>query len=88
VLRITQQINSHTTTLKLEGKLLEAWAQELRDAVETARANARPVQLDLHDLEYADRAGAELLRNVLDQGVTLASCSGFISELLGRTRSR
>jgi ABC-type transporter Mla MlaB component len=88
VLRITEHNNSHTTTLKLEGKLLQAWAAELRQAASAAQARARPVQLDLQDLDYVDLHGADLLRELVAQGATISSCSGFVSELLERNRAR
>jgi hypothetical protein len=74
--------------LKLEGKLLEPWTQSLRDAIEVALAKSRPLQLDLQALDYADLCGADLLRQLVLQGATITSCSGFMSELLERKCSR
>jgi ABC-type transporter Mla MlaB component len=87
VLRITETINSDAIVLKLEGKLLEPWTQETRDAIAAAQQQNLPVQLDLCDIHFADRAGAQLLHDLLADGVTLARCSGFISELLERSRT-
>jgi anti-anti-sigma regulatory factor len=88
VLRITLHHSSRATTLKLEGKLLGPWVQELREAVLAARTKSHPVQLDLKDLDYADLAGAELLRELVKEGATIATCSGFVAELLERNRTR
>lgn len=86
MLRISETINSDAVVLKLEGKLLEPWTQETRDAIAAARARNLPVRLDLCDVHFADRAGAQLLRQLVDDGITLCRCSGFISELLERSR--
>jgi hypothetical protein len=88
VLRITETTDSQLTTLKLEGKLLEPWTAELRTAVVAARTRGRPVQLVLREVDYVDLGGARLLRALLDDGVALAECSGFVSELLERSRAR
>jgi anti-anti-sigma regulatory factor len=88
VLRITETISSHITTLKLEGKLLEPWTQELRAAVTAARTKGHPIQLDLRDVDYVDLDGAKLLRTLLADGVVIRDCSGFVSELLERSRAR
>jgi hypothetical protein len=87
VLRISETIGSDAIVLKLEGKLLEPWTQETRDAIAAARSRNLPVRLDLCDVHFADRAGAQLLHDLLDDGITLSRCSGFISELLERSRT-
>lgn len=85
MLRITQTESPGTTqTLKLEGKLLEPWVEEVRWAC--AAADGR-LNLDLSGLTFVDQAGARLLRDLLDQGLTVCGCSGFVSELLHLEKS-
>jgi hypothetical protein len=38
--------------------------------------------LDLSGLSFVDRAGVELLQQLLRQGVRIHSCSPFVAELL------
>ena len=67
--------------LKLEGELLEPWLAELSSVC--ARA-AQSLRLDLSALRYADTAGVQFLRDCLNRGVAISSCSGFMAELLRR----
>jgi anti-anti-sigma regulatory factor len=80
MLRITRlRSNDATTLLKLEGKLLEPWIEELRRSIDDA---PNSVKLDLSALTFADAAGAHALADLLRRGVILTACSGFIAALL------
>ena len=75
----TGQIGSDFT-IKLEGKLLGPWVGEVRrqfvgDAVDLPR-------LDLSSLTFVGREGTELLRQLLNRGVQIESCSPYVAELL------
>lgn len=79
MLRITQLSPSDTgATLKLEGKLVGPWVAELQQICRQLGA----VKLDLSAVTFVDNAGLSLLRDVLGQGASLASCSGLVAELL------
>jgi anti-anti-sigma regulatory factor len=65
--------------LKLEGKLLEPWIDELRRSIDLSPS---AVHLDLSALTFADAAGAQALADLLRHGVALTACSGFIATLL------
>jgi ABC-type transporter Mla MlaB component len=69
-------------TLKLEGQLLGAWVDELNAACERHFATAVSCRLDLRHVSFVDDAGVALLRTLIDKGVRLDGCSGFVSELL------
>ena len=86
VLRITEISNCDTTTLKLEGKLLEPWVAEMRSAFENAAARCQRVRLDLQHLSFADVDGIQLVRELRQRGADLAACSDFIAELLNQER--
>ncbi len=68
--------------LKLEGKLLEPWVDELRQACFAAGPLAARPGLDLSAVSYADAAGIALLRALRDQQVRIVACSGYVAELL------
>jgi hypothetical protein len=69
--------------VRLEGRLLSAWRDELLDACDRAAHGGAQVRLDLHSLTYADADGIELLRTLIDErGVALGACSRFVAELL------
>jgi anti-anti-sigma regulatory factor len=83
MLRITWAAGSDAAqVLKLEGKLLDPWVSEVRDAWVQAAARSARVSLDLSAVSFVDAAGAQLLRELLGQGVTIAACSSFVAELL------
>jgi hypothetical protein len=68
--------------IKLEGKLLGPWVDEVR--CHFRAANAGSYTLDLSGLSFADRPGVDLLQQLLRQGVRIDSCSPFVAELLQR----
>lgn len=82
MLRITQTIVDRSVLLcRVEGKLLRPYLGELRVACQKRPVGAT-VRLDLTSVSYVDAAGEALLRELLQSGVTIASCSGYVAELL------
>jgi anti-anti-sigma regulatory factor len=69
-------------TIKLEGQLLGPWVAALRDACRERDRRSGRLHLDLTAVTYADAAGAQLLRDLLGEGVEIVACSGFVGELL------
>ena len=69
-------------TIKLEGQLLGPWVPVVRDACRARGRRSGRLLLDLAAVTYADAAGAELLRELVAEGVEIAVCSGFVGELL------
>jgi hypothetical protein len=69
-------------TLKVEGKLLEPWVDELLQACTGGPSRGQPIQLDLSALHFVDAAGARLLRDLIRQGIQVTKCSGYVAELL------
>ena len=83
MLRISSiAVGPDAITLKLEGKLLEAWCGELRSACQLAREQASHVALDLMDVSFIDGDGLDLLRTLLRRGITISRRSSFVAELL------
>ncbi len=82
MLRITTVRHGLQTILKLEGKLLEPWIEEFHGACARAEIPSGHVGLDLAGLTYADVAGTQLLRNLVQRGVPITACSAFMAELL------
>jgi ABC-type transporter Mla MlaB component len=83
MLRITSVHDFRGPGLKLEGKLLEPWIDELRTAcaAELAKQAARP-RLDLTAVSFVDAAGAALLEELRRTGFDLAECSGYVAAIL------
>jgi hypothetical protein len=77
--------DSSCRIVKLEGKLLHDWIDEVRRLFLDVDEGSFP-GLDLSGLTFADREGADLLLQLLRQGVRIESCSPFVAELLGLDR--
>jgi hypothetical protein len=71
-------------TLKLEGRVVGPWVEELRETWSAAAKlpGAKSVQVDMNGVSYADQRGADLLLHMEDLGASLAQCSDFIRQLL------
>jgi ABC-type transporter Mla MlaB component len=83
VLKITEvSRNDSAVTFKLEGKLLAPWLDELRNVCMKPAQRSEQVCLDLAAVTFVDAAGAELLGELIRQGITITRCSAFVAELL------
>jgi ABC-type transporter Mla MlaB component len=83
VLKITETVGSESArTFRLEGKLLGPWLDELSNLFTQAVERSEQIHLDLAAVTFADAAGAQLLDDLIRQGVIIVACSGFIGELL------
>ena len=68
--------------LKLEGRIIGQWANELREECEMWLAKGRKAVLDLSGIIFIDEQGIEILKTMKQNGVNLIGCSLFLSELL------
>jgi len=83
VLKITRIARrGRVPTVKVEGEIRESCAGALREACATPGRRSRRARLDLSAVHYVDAEGVQLLRDLMDEGVEIAACSGFVSELL------
>jgi hypothetical protein len=83
MLRLSQIASTHRTqTIKLEGKLLGPWVDEVRQACLAGMDPCSRINLDLSALIFVDAAGERLLRDLIARGNKVLACSGYIAELL------
>ena len=83
MLKITEVSRSAAAiTFKLEGKVLAPWVDELRRLCSETPRRSRQIHLDLDAVTFLDESGAELMRELVRQGITIARCSEFIAQLL------
>ena len=73
-------------TLKLEGKLLGPWVDELIRGCEELRTPPSCLRLDLAAVTFIDSVGIKLLDDLIRRGATIEGCSGFIADLLNVRR--
>lgn len=71
--------------LRIEGWLVGAWVDELRQQTQTAFSQAKTLSLDLEKLLFVDSHGAALLRELARQNVAQLNCSPFINQQLKET---
>ncbi len=76
---------SRPVTLKLEGRVVGPWVEELRQVCETLLTEGRKLKLDLTDVAFADADGVAVLTDFKSRGVTLRNCSPFVDEQLRST---
>jgi ABC-type transporter Mla MlaB component len=86
MLRILNTLSPATTTLHLQGKLLQPWIAEVQASVSGA-AMQGAVRLDLSGLQFADESGLNLLRSLKLNGAELVEVPALIAALLLRADS-
>ena len=70
------------STLRLEGKLLGLWVDELARFCSELPCSSNTVQLDLSAVTFVDEPGVALLRELQTRGALLSGCSRLVAELL------
>ncbi len=87
MLRITIHNEDAATRLQVEGRLVGAWAEELKTCWQSVAAPGRALLVDLSALTLIDAAGRELLAEMHRQGVALAAVGlmtqAIIEEITG-----
>ena len=86
IARVDDGASDSIRTLKLEGKLLGPWIDELSRACEEPRTPPSCLRLDLAAVTFIDSVGVKLLDDLIRQGATIVGCSGFIADLLNGRR--
>jgi len=71
-----------SVTLKLEGRLVGRWVNELEKECERYMDKRRKLILDLSGVTFMDDHGIEMLRPMVRDQVELIGCSLFLSGLL------
>ena len=78
MLKISEPVANHAATLKLEGRLIGPWVDELKNACERYLTAKQSIILDFADVTFADRTGLALLRRLRARGVRWVNCSPFL----------
>ena len=68
--------------LRLEGKLVGPWVEELQRLSDEALSHKKAVSLDLEKVWFVDPRGVTLLRDLARRKVSQANCSQFVSQQL------
>jgi ABC-type transporter Mla MlaB component len=87
IARVDDGASGSIPTLKLEGKLLGPWVDELSRACEELQTPPSCLHLNLSAVTFIDSVGIKLLDDLIRRGATVVGCSGFIADLLNGSRS-
>ena len=83
MLRLTRIASTHRAqTIKLEGKLLGPWIDEVSKTCAAGTGPSSRINLDLSALIFVDGAGERLLRDLIARGIEVVACSSYVAELL------
>ena len=69
-------------TLRLEGRIIGCWLEELRQSCDRILAEGRRLTLDLAGVWFLDREAGTLLRNLKEGAVGFTNCSHLVAEQL------
>ena len=82
MLKIVFLGTADATTLRLEGRVIGPWVDELRRSCERMLMTSTTLALDASEVSFVDRDGVRLLRSLISRGVALQHCSPFVAEQL------
>lgn len=71
-----------TVTLRLEGRIVGPWVDELRQAGKAVLGEGHVLRLHLADVAFMDPAGVLLLGELQSQGAVLVAAPPFIAAQL------
>lgn len=80
-IRISETKQAGRTILKVDGRLRSEDVRELTRIFQSVQETA---ELDLSDLKWADRDGANILRELVSRGVEIHGASPYIELLLAQ----
>ena len=67
-------------TLRLEGRIIGPWVDELRDVCESLAHDSVKTTLDLQEVVFADDSAVTLLTGLQNRGITLIRLTPFVEE--------
>ena len=83
MLKISEiEASGPVVTLKVEGRVVGPWVEELSRICESLLADGKRLNLDLGDVALADPGGLKVLSALKSQAVSLVNCSPFVEEQL------
>jgi anti-anti-sigma regulatory factor len=83
MLRISEERSTDgATVLRLAGRVIGPWVEELRQSCEAAMGLGGTLVIDLADVSFADADGVRLFQEMVTRRVILTNCSPFLTERL------
>ncbi len=88
MLRITTQADSEQTVLRVEGKLVPPWVQELERCWRQSCEVAKALVLDLRAVTFVSAEGRELLERIYCSGGKLLTSGIAMNAMVEEIESR
>jgi ABC-type transporter Mla MlaB component len=82
MLKITWESSHNEVLMRLDGRVMGRWVDELIRYSQSFLAEGRTLALDMSEVSFVDQKGVAVLQDLLRRGVTVARCTPFVSELL------
>ncbi len=82
MLRITTQVENERTVLRVEGKLVQPWIQELEKCWLEPRPNGSTLVVDLRSVTVISGEGKELLGRMHQSGAKLVTSGVLMNSVL------
>jgi ABC-type transporter Mla MlaB component len=83
MLRISEAATGdESVVLKLEGRIVGPWIDELDNACARLLERGKSLKLDMAEVSYVDRNGIALLLLLKQRAVLLEGCSPFVNQEL------
>jgi anti-anti-sigma regulatory factor len=83
MLKISEnKLGKETVTLRLEGRIVGPWVEELKQACEPLVKNGGRVELDLADVAFVDESGVTVLAGLSARGTKLLNITPFVEKQL------
>ncbi len=82
MLRIDTTEDGGRAVLRLEGRVIGAWVEEVRRSCRAALDRGAAVTLDLSAVSFVDADGVVLLRELASRHVALANTTPFVAAQL------
>jgi anti-anti-sigma regulatory factor len=90
MLRISVHDNGKLITMKLEGKLSDAWVKELKRCWQAVRSRpeSRPVRVNLNGVSFVDERGKDLLAAMQWSGAQVVAADPFMRSVIEEIAER
>lgn len=79
---VASRAGENGITVRLEGRMVGPWVQELLRACEPHLGSGRPLTLDFRGVSFIGREGVALCRALSRRHARFTNCSPFIKEQL------
>ncbi len=77
---------NETVTLRLEGRIVGPWVEELQRSCDEVLAAGLRLNLHLAEVQFMDAEGVDLLARLRSRGAELLECPAFAFEQLKSRR--